>query len=232
MKTTTTILALAGLTISSATTAATFDFVAMADTPADPNYFGEMGFQSLNVTVDGLSLSATGTDTTDFLNYLADPGAYQGDLDNEYAYLDSNTAGLGVCTSINSNDQCDPSSDDNATADEVLILAFSTEVTISDLFFRDAKHNPINFGSGEDFSLFIDGSYAGNIQYGSPLNQSFTGTIFAFSADDYNVASNSFTTDGDEFYISNMSAVPVPAAVWLLGSALAGLGSMRRRKDS
>jgi len=227
MKTTTTLLSLAALGLSSTVSAATFDFVAMADNPGDANYQGEKGFSALNVTVDGINLIATGTDTADFQTYLNDVAAYAGSLDNEYAYLDSGTAGLGVCTVITPGDQCDPSSDDNVTADEVLILSFNTEVTISDLFFRDADHNPIAAGSGTDFSLFIDGSFAGTFEYGSPLAASFTGTQFAFSSDDY--TDNGFINDQDQFYISNVSAVPVPAAVWLLGSALGGLGFMRRK---
>jgi len=229
MKTLTTLAAVGGMLLGASANAATFDFVAMADNPGDANYQGEKGFTSFSATVDGITVTATGTDTGDFLTYLADPGSYAGGLNNEFAYLDKNTAGLGVCTVLTTNDQCNPSSDDNATADEVLILDFGTEVTISDLFFRDANHNAINFGSGEDFSLFIDGVFAGIYQYGSPLVASFTGTQFAFSADDFN--DGRFVADGDEFYISNVSAVPVPAAVWLLGSALGGLGFMRRRKS-
>jgi len=42
------------------------------------------------------------------------------------------------------------------------------------------------------------------------------------------------TVGGDTSYINvdSMSLVPVPAAVWLFGSALAGLGFTRRRKLS
>lgn len=213
--------------------AATFDFVAMADTNTDANYQGEKGFEALIVSVDGITLTATGTDTADYETYLSDTLGYQGALDNEYAYLDSGTAGLGVCTLLNSpsSAQCNPSSDDNATADEVLSLEFGTEVTIEDIFFRDANHNTYG-DTVDDFSLFIDGEYEGTFAYGSPLLGSFTGTLFGFSADDFNTETGMFTADGDEFYISsaNVSAVPVPAAVWLLGSALGGLGFMRRKQ--
>ena len=60
--------------------------------------------------------------------------------------------------------------------------------------------------------------------------------MFGFASDDYEVLTNTFTNDGDEFYISSFSTlpstreVPIPAAIWLMGSALGGLGFMRRKK--
>jgi len=224
-------LAVTGMFIGSVASAATFNFADMASEPGDPNYFGEMGFSTLTVTVDGITVNATGTDNADYLTYLADPGSYAGSLNNYSAYLDGissgRKAGLGVCKVLTSGDQCDPSSDDNATAGEVLILDFGQELTISDLFFRDAQHFTFPDNTTEDFSLFIDGSFVGIFTYGSPLLSSFTGTEFAFAADDF--SDGRFVADNDQFYISNVSAVPLPAAVWLLGSALGGLGFMRRR---
>jgi hypothetical protein len=47
----------------------------------------------------------------------------------------------------------------------------------------------------------------------------------------YMISSNSFAqSDASLISAGTISAVPVPAAAWLFGSALAGLGWMRRRK--
>ena len=40
------------------------------------------------------------------------------------------------------------------------------------------------------------------------------------------------TNDGTHSYTSNLAPVPIPGAVWLLGSGLAGLAGIRRRKNS
>jgi len=39
-------------------------------------------------------------------------------------------------------------------------------------------------------------------------------------------------TDGTSYYLANMSAVPIPAAIWLFGTAIIGLGFARRRKHT
>jgi hypothetical protein len=44
------------------------------------------------------------------------------------------------------------------------------------------------------------------------------------------LSSAALLTDLGEFSANNVSAVPVPAAAWLFGSALAGLTVIRRRK--
>jgi len=106
---------------------------------------------------------------------------------------------------------------------------------LADLFFRDANHNTYG-DTDDDFSLFIDGVFEGIFEYGSPITQIFKGTMFGFSADDYDVLTNTFSSDGDEFYISSLETIPggreipVPAAVWLLGSALGALGFTRRKQ--
>ena len=38
------------------------------------------------------------------------------------------------------------------------------------------------------------------------------------------------TTSHDALYVAGINAVPIPAAVWLFGSALLGLTGLRRRK--
>jgi hypothetical protein len=38
------------------------------------------------------------------------------------------------------------------------------------------------------------------------------------------------TTNTDTLYVAGINEVPIPAAVWLFGSALLGLTGLRRRK--
>lgn len=118
---------------------------------------GEAGFQSFSWTKDGITLTASGSQTNG---------------GTAYAYLDKNKAGLGVCKALDAFNQCDPSKDDNVTVGEILNLNFSKVVTLGSLIFRNADHiinNPNAF-------LSIDGSSWGSVSsYGA-----LTGSSFAF----------------------------------------------------
>ncbi len=70
-----------------------------------------------------------------------------------------------------------------------------------------------------------------------PVTDSFGGELF--SATVYRGIDQFFTTSFPNPYsisvvgdVSEVSAVPVPAAVWLFASALAGLGAVRRQKST
>ncbi|WP_169546224.1 hypothetical protein [Sneathiella aquimaris] len=196
----------AGLFSIGMANAATFDYAAIADAPP-----GEMGGQPLIHSDGGVTVEARG--------YLSGAPAY--------AYLDSGSAGMGVCsTGLTGTLQCVDSSDDNVTTDETLELTFNKIVTIDSIAFADSVHGTAGLVGGV-LALTIDGS---PILGGMSLDPAdwglfagLTGTVFEFSYVD------------TQFYLEaiTVSAVPLPPALLLFGAALAGLGWIgRRRKQS
>ncbi len=100
------------------------------------------------------------------------------------AYLDSGSAGLGVCsTGLTASLQCVVGSDDNVTAGETLELTFNKEVTIGAISFADATHGTSGL-LGDSLSLVIDGGMA-MIMSLDPADwgtfNGLTGTVFEFS---------------------------------------------------
>ena len=204
----------------SAVQAATFDFAAVAD--GDATYGaapGEYGASSIVFSKDGITVTASGTSTID-------NDAFQ------FAYLDSTwthsggggEGGLGVCMDLSVN-QCAPSSDDNVTVGETLLLTFSQEVIITGITFRDGAHNPV-FGQGAVFGLVVDGDTKADQDLVFNYNQSWQGTSFEF------INNNASDTDPFRFYMSTLTAtvVPVPPAAWLFASGLLGLVAVSRRR--
>ena len=201
------VVALAGI---QTVNAATFDFVAEADKPYDAGVAGEQGFATYKLEAGGIKLEATGK----FGSQAA------------FAYLDKGNAGLGVCKILSgSTNQCNPSNDDNVTLDETLILTFDQIVSLDEVTFRDGGHHQ-TFAKDALFELTIDGIFQG----ASPLTATFLGPLVGkvFEFANFNPMAN---TDNDyQFYIStvNVSAVPIPAAIWLFGSAMLGFVGIRR----
>jgi len=202
-------LAFAALAGVQTVNAATFDFVSEAAG-------NERGVSTLILSDGGITLNATGQQT------LAN-----GDTDTAktaFVYLDDlsggRPAGLGVCKAL-SGTQCTDSGDDNVTLDEKLTLDFGQLVTISEITMRNGTHRTSFDGK---FKLNIDG--AGWVAYDldDTITQLFTGQVFELWNNNTSVAADK------EFYISTMtvSAVPIPAAIWLFGSAMLGFVGIRR----
>ncbi|HFD10918.1 MAG TPA: hypothetical protein ENJ32_00380 [Crenotrichaceae bacterium] len=202
-----------GMVVTASVNAAavSFDFAAIAD--GDSSYGvpgGEKGAASFTFTKNGISVTATGFKT--------------GDPSTPYfAYLDSGTAGLGVCKSLTGSQQCTPAGDDNVTFEESLKLVFDKEVTITETTFLNGGHVS-NFASNV-FDLSIDGGAATTIALANIVSTQFTGTEFIFSNP------NNGQSNAKQFYISNLDVapVPVPAAVWLFGTGLLGLVRFTRK---
>ena len=146
-----------------------------------------------------------------------------------FAYFDSDTAGLGVCGTINDVDQCVPTSDDNLTAGETLTLSFfsdaagtnALDVYIGGLVFRDATHNLIN-----DSSTLLFGVDGGGL-----VSTSMTGFGWAGMGTTFD-----FGYDRTEYYISSMlvSEIPEPAT-WLMmiiGFGIVSASTRRSRRPS
>jgi len=94
-----------------------------------------------------------------------------------------------------------------------------------------------NLGSGTNDVVTITGTYAGGGQVSMDLDVYDTGfATYSFDSSWSNLSSVVFGASllGSAISMDNMVVasrpVPVPAAVWLFGSALAGLGWMRRKQ--
>lgn len=189
-------------------------------TGAVPNRLltGEAGFASILIDADGENLDV----------YIADTAS-----GNPYFDGDSGgkPGGLGSCQTLNASAQCVPSSDDNLTlaADEQLRLDFWADeggfqqARFGEFTFRDDNHNMIN------------GTVSVHSANGYAIIDVFDGIGDLSSIGKSNHLI--FNADGGDgstsnYYISeaNITAVPVPAAVWLFGSGLGLLGWMRKRK--
>ena len=206
------------LSLSSVSFASTFNFAAYADGNLAGSTavtgLGEAGYETFSATNDSITVTATGSNSSGV---------------KAYAYLDSDKAGLGVCstglndTSLGKN-QCVVRSDDNVTANESVTLDFGGDVKIDYLELVDANHSD---AFGGYFDLIIDGilfSPSILLETNPVAVLGLIGRTFEF----VNIGGR----PGDEFYINNISVstVPVPAAGILFASALFGAGALGRRK--
>ncbi|MDG2502803.1 MAG: VPLPA-CTERM sorting domain-containing protein [Porticoccaceae bacterium] len=167
------------------------------------------------------------------------------------AYLDAGSkSGLGVCREKvdNSAGGGSPSankcftagggyagSDDNLQINEVLGFVFDASKKISEVGIW-GKHD--NVPDGTKVLIWTDtGGFdlldviADKITLDFELTQM---AIFGSMSDWYKgFMKKNFdigTTNTDALYVAGINEVPIPAAVWLFGSALLGLAGLRRRK--
>ena len=149
------------------------------------------------------------------------------------AYLDSGVkAGIGVCGKLLSEQQgtnwCNPASDDNLQANEVLKFVFDAAKKVSVV----GINGPHISANGEWVRIWTDTQGWDLLQVASDkitlgfylTTLKVFGTMTGAMAEKYGRGT---TTD---LYVAGINEVPIPAAVWLFGSALLGLTGLRRRK--
>ena len=149
------------------------------------------------------------------------------------AYLDSGVkAGIGVCGKLLSEQQgtnwCNPASDDNLQANEVLKFVFDAAKKVSVV----GINGPHISANGQLVRIWTDTQGWDLLQVASDkitlgfylTTLKVFGTMTGAMAEKYGRGT---TTD---LYVAGINEVPIPAAVWLFGSALLGLAGLRRRK--
>jgi hypothetical protein len=146
-----------------------------------------------------------------------------------FIYMDSavgtKDGGMGVCKFLNIDGQCKPSTDDNMVFGETVTIGTVDDSLITHIKIR-GDHEPVNKGvsllytiDGGDFELDISGR---------------NGLLWIALDSASSFINYTIRGEGGEMYLSALATdmvVPVPAAVWLFGTALVGfIGVSRRRK--
>lgn len=190
---------------------------------ADTN--GERGVASgSTIAIDGVNMRLSGTQGLDINQpFAANP------------YFDAGDAGLGVCKVLTGSAQCNPGNDDNVTLGEALKIEFlsddgtmSVSRNILGFAFDDSIHNPLGLGNDGLVRIITDNG---------DMTALFSAFIaMAASADAFfqNVTMIELFYDNKQFYVNAMdvSEIPLPGALPLLFSGLAGLGFAGRRRKT
>jgi hypothetical protein len=207
--------------------AATIDFIDLTEKAGG---LGESSWSSLSASdhpdLNFFGLKITGHATNDL------PNAGVADTE-QFAYLDWGTAGLGVCKDAtgspsganpdSKDNSCDPRSDDNVTVGEYLEISFTEDVVVENLWFNN-NHD----GGFDATDLVTIGLLDYSVATGFADGANGIGPFSLAAGEILKVAYKN-----EEFYMSGMavSPVPVPAAVWLFGTALIGFVGLGRRTN-
>ena len=204
------------LLFSTATSATTINFAALADGSYGESIWKPLEFASYGLTINGY---------------------HNGN--KRFAYLDAKNAGLGVCKKAKHNpnhvnqknsgsgsNHCKDSSDDNVSKNEHLEFTFEEDTTITGLWLNN-NH---------------DGGFDGNDTYilnGAYTSVSTTEYNFLVGAgESFTVAyggnkgknRKQFYVDQIEFNKTPRVDIPEPAMLSLLALSLIGIGAKRRRR--
>lgn len=187
-------------------------------------------YNSVVMTVDGITVTITAyTIENDGLGAITSTSPLTTAGTGVYVSSSSNNIGVKSSSADGTNMDGGASTGD---PDEGLLFSFSQPVSLGYINF-----DSFTSASGDDFNLTVDNtliladynandisSLVTNVsgQFDEYNFNGITGTEYLFWADG----------DSDSFRIDQMevSAVPVPSAVWLFGSGLLGLVGVARRK--
>lgn len=135
----------------------------------------------------------------------------------------------GKCTS-NPNDDDDDSIDGRTGDGEAVMIDFTEAYNLLDISFRGTLHEPqSSIGSGK---LLFNAVFDGGAVFGLTELTFDELTALAQSGALKNVVRVWFKYVDTEFYIDKISDVPIPGALPLLISGLAGLGFASRRRKA
>jgi hypothetical protein len=186
------------------------------------NIIDEGGFESLRLDVTSINMDILVSDPGTGNPYFDEPWTHSGG---------GGDGGLGSCRALSASAQCNPSSDDNLTisAGERLRFDFVNDnndviqATFGNFTFRNDDHNPI---TGNIQVSHDGGSFLIAVSNG-------VGDLTAIGASSF-LLFNDQTGSVSNYYISSatVSAVPLPAAAWLFGSALMGFAGISRRRKA
>lgn len=139
-------------------------------------------------------------------------------------------AGCGVLACDNDGVGVSGRDNDEVDFDESLTLDFAAPVYLTGLHFQDLfKVEQVKVVVDGGTPFFIDAVYEIG-QGGGYLNYILTSPILASKIELFAEFSNGDAGDNNYALAGvNVSAVPLPAAVWLFGSALVGLIGFRRQ---
>jgi hypothetical protein len=200
--------------ISTSANAAFYDFQQWVTDNSEQGFDNSSPF---TLTVDSLILTAKAKES---------PGSI-----DSHVYLDDTfngiIGGMGVCSTLDAGNQCTPSSDDNVSIDgsngERLIWKFDQKISEITLELGDSEH----FAFNSDFQYKYDGD-----PWTTTATDVNGNVTLAFDGSSKTIRFRPVAAGlTNQFYIRNadVSAVPVPAAVWLFSTGLLGLVGVARR---
>ena len=207
------------------------------DFDADENERGgqPLNFGDLNVyggvLVDGGRPSIVGGNAYLDAGTKSGLGVWKGTVDNKAG----GTSTSNKCFTANGGWA---SSDDNLQENEVLGFVFDVTKKISNVGINGGH---VDVADGTDILIWTDSATDGGFKLLSTLGGKITlgfeltqmavfGSMSTFYSDYMEKYHRIGTTSHDTLYVAGINAVPIPAAVWLFGSALLGLTGLRRRK--
>ena len=188
------------------------------------------GFQG---AIDGIGFTLTSTDGLVNFNESYD-GSTDTGCQSGGGPLACDTDGAGI-----GNDEITGLS---VNSGQVLSLVFDTQVRISSLDFLDLYLNPDPQKGGEQARITVDGATlytvnatgtSGDGGYANLDLLSMGGPIVGQTIEFTAFLGASIQDDRDNDYAfaaAEISAIPVPAAIWLFGTAIVGLIGFGKRK--
>ena len=162
----------------------------------------------------GVPVTLTGTGGNPYLDASTGPGQF---------------GGLGVCTGVAPGAQCVPSSGDNISVGEAVKVAFGAAFNIVQLSFRGTingvEHLDLDANT-QTLLIKFNGGGAVAYTFANAVAAAIGGAFSSANTIEFIYGGK----DAAEFYVELISDVPLPGALPLLLSGLAGLGFASRRK--